>query len=153
MRSSLSMIPRKRVVTAVAASALFHQAEARFMSSMFSAFRWLRRSSQKGTVVPGPTSGDQKLQPIKAHAELILGTYKELPAIHPAEHEVQTSTKSLSRFFVRHAKTRKGGARDAAEQERTAMRTARKPWYKALADFDLGHFVSLDETTATNAMV
>jgi transposase len=76
------------------------------------------RILQEGHVAPKPSGGDHASQPIEAHADLILTTYQAEPQIflhelrdRLAEHGVQTSTSSLSRFFARHGITRKKGPR------------------------------------------
>ena len=84
---------------------------------------------QEGQFAPKLSGGDHASHWIEAQAELILATYEARPAIflHElrdalAEHGVQTSTSSLSRFFARHGITRKKRAIHAAEQAREDLR-------------------------------
>ena len=116
MPSPLSMDLRERVVAAVAAGASFHRAAARFGVSVSSASRWSARFAQEGHVAPKPAGGEHAAPAIEAHADLILATYEARPAIFLdelrdalAERGVITSTSGLSRFFARHAVTRKKG--------------------------------------------
>ena len=118
MPSPLSVDLRERVVAAVTEGASFHQAAARFGISVSRASRWSERFLQEGHVAPKPSGGDHASQHIEAHADLILTTYQAEPQIflhefrdRLAEHGVQTSTSSLSRFFARHGITRKKGPR------------------------------------------
>ncbi|CAO4136305.1 IS630 family transposase ISMex21 [Methylorubrum extorquens] len=116
MPSPLSVDLRERVVSAVFEGAFCHQAAARFAVSVSSAGRWSEQFRQEGQLAPKPSGGDHTSHRIEAQAELILTTYEARPAIFPhelrdvlAQHGVQTSTSSLSRFFARHGITRKKG--------------------------------------------
>lgn len=116
MPSALSVDLRQRVVFAVSEGASCHQAAARFGVSVSSASRWSERFRQAGQLAPKPSGGDHTSHRIEVQAELILTTYEARPAIflHElrdalAQHGVQTSTSSLSRFFARHGITRKKG--------------------------------------------
>ena len=113
MPSPLTVDLCERVVSAVSEGASFHQAAARFGVSVSSASR---RSEQfrGGATRAQAIGGDHASHRIEAQAELILTTIDARPAIflHElrdvlAEHCVQTSTSSLSRFFARHGITRK----------------------------------------------
>lgn len=116
MPSPLSVDLRERVVAAVCEGASCHQAAARFGVSVSSASRWSELFRQEGQLAPKSSGGDHASHRIEAQAELILTTYEARPAIflHElrdvlAQHGVQTSTSSLSRFFARHGITRKKG--------------------------------------------
>lgn len=116
MPSALSVDLRERVVAAMAEGASCHGAAARFGVSASSASRWAERVRQEGRVAPRPRGGDQRSRAIEAHADLIQATYEARPTIclHElcaalGEQGVTTSTSGLSRFFARHAITRKRG--------------------------------------------
>ena len=118
MPSPLSVDLRQRVVAAILGGASCHQAAARFRVSVASASRWSTRHQQEGHVTPKPSGGDRNSHRIKAHADLILTTYKQRPEIllHELREElarqgIKSSTSSLSRFFARHGITRKKGQR------------------------------------------
>ena len=114
MSSPLSADLRERVVGAVAEGASRRQAAKRFGVSAASAIRWQESFEQDGRVEAKPQGGDRRSHHIEAHADLILRLYEERPEIFLselraalAEHGVTTSESSLSRFFQRHAITRK----------------------------------------------
>ena len=114
MPSPLSVDLRQRVVSAVWEGASCHQAAARFGVSVSSASRWSEQFRREGRLAPKPSGGDHASHRIEAQADLILTTYEARPTIFLrelrdalAEHGVQTSTSSLSRFFARHGITRK----------------------------------------------
>src|SRR3954451_13010592 len=111
MPSPLSSDLRERVVRAVAEGSSRRQAAQRFGVS---AVRWQGNFAQDGAVAAKPQGGDRRSQHIEAHAELILSLYEAQPTIFLselravlAERGVVTSESSLSRFFRRHAITRK----------------------------------------------
>lgn len=125
MPSSLSTDLRERVVAAVEEGASRHGAAARFGVSAASASRWHGHFVREGDVAAKPQGGDRRSRETDAHADLILKLYEEDPEIFLselcealAEHGVQISTSALSRFFVRHAITRKKRLR--MPQNRTA---------------------------------
>jgi len=114
MPSPLSSDLRERVVRAVAEGSSRRQAAQRFGVSAASAVRWQGNFAQDGAVAAKPQGGDRRSQHIEAHAELILSLYEAQPTIFLselravlAERGVVTSESSLSRFFRRHAITRK----------------------------------------------
>jgi transposase len=114
MPSSLSTDLRERVVAAVEQGASRHGAAARFGVSAASASRWHGQFAREGEVAAKPQGGDRRSRETDAHAGLILKLYEADPEIFLselceglAEHGVQTSTSALSRFFARHAITRK----------------------------------------------
>ncbi|WP_462120404.1 IS630 family transposase [Methylorubrum extorquens] len=159
MPSPLSVDLRERVVAAVTEGASFRRAAARFGVSVSSASRWSQRFAQQGHVAPKPTHGDDRLPAIEAHADLILSLDEARPERFLrelrdalAEQGVQTSTSGLSRFFVRHAITRKKGRLYATEQERADVKAAREAWFAAQPDLDPDKLVLLDETAAATNM-
>lgn len=114
MPSPLSTDLRERVVAAIEEGASRHGAAARFGVSAASASRWHGQFTGAGDVAAKPQGGDRRSQETEIHADLILRLYEEDPEIFLselcealAEHGVRTSTSSLSRFFARHAVTRK----------------------------------------------
>ena len=114
MSSPLSADLRERVVGAVEEGASRRQAAKRFGVSASSAIRWQESFEQEGRVEAKPQGGDRRSHHIEAHADLILALYEERPTIFLselraalAERGVETSESSLSRFFQRHAITRK----------------------------------------------
>jgi transposase len=116
MPTTLSVDLRQRVVSAVAAGATCRQAAERFGVSRASVSRWSQQKQREGHVAPKPLGGDQRSQPIEAHAELILQTYEARPQIFLRElrdalreEGVTVSTSSLSRFLARHRISRKKG--------------------------------------------
>jgi transposase len=118
MPSALSVDLRERVVAAIEQGASRRQAAKRFGVSAASAIGWHERFAQEGRIASKPQGGDQRSHRIEAHAELILQTYQAHPQIFLRElrdalqeQDVEVSTSSLSRFFARHAITRKKGRR------------------------------------------
>ena len=118
MPSALSVDLRERVVAAIEQGASRRQAAKRFGVSAASAIRWHERFAQEGRIASKPQGGDQRSHRIEAHAELILQTYQTHPQFFLRElrdalqeQDVEVSTSSLSRFFARHAITRKKGRR------------------------------------------
>ena len=116
MPSPLSVDLRQRVVTFVPSGASCREAAARFGVSAASASRWAGRMRQTGHVAPRPSGGDHMSHRVEARAGLILAACRRRPTIflrelrdQLAERGVQTSTSGLSRFFARHAITRKKG--------------------------------------------
>ena len=114
MPSPLSTDLRERVVAAVQEGGSRHGAAERFGVSAASASRWHGQFVRDGDITPKPQGGDQRSHQIEAHADLILALYEDNPEIFLselceslAERGVCTSTSSLSRFFQRHAITRK----------------------------------------------
>ena len=90
----------------------------RFGVSPASAIRWHEGFVQQGRLAPKPQGGDQRSHRIEAHAALILQTCEAYPWIFLRElrdalqeQGVEVSTSRLSRFFARHAITRKKGQR------------------------------------------
>ena len=118
MPSALSIDLRERVVGAIQQGASRRQAAQRFGVSPASAIRWHECFVQQGRLAPKPQGGDQRSHRVEAHAALILQTYEAHPQIFLRElrdalqeQGVEVSTSSLSRFFARHAITRKKGRR------------------------------------------
>ena len=118
MPSALSVDLRCRVVCAVVSGASCHQAAERFGVSVASVSRWSRQQAGQGHLTPKRQGGDQRSHRIEAHAALILQTCEAYPQIFLRElrdalqeQGVEVSTSSLSRFFARHAITRKKGRR------------------------------------------
>jgi transposase len=118
MPSALSVDLRERVVGAIEQGASRRQAAKRFGVSPASAIRWHEGFVQQGRLTPKPQGGDQRSHRIEAHAALILQTCEAYPQIFLRElrdalqeQGVEVSTSSLSRFFARHAITRKKGRR------------------------------------------
>jgi len=114
MSSALSVDLRQRVVHAVEAGASRHQAAERFGVSLASASRWCGQFAREGHVAPKPLGGDQRSHRIEAHADLILSLYEAQPGLYLhelrtalAERGVCVAQSSLSRFFKRHAISRK----------------------------------------------
>lgn len=114
MPSALSVDLRQRVVAAVAEGASQHKAAERFGVSAASASRWCEQARETGDVTPKPRGGDQRSHRIEAHADLILALYEDQPTLFLSElraalteRGVAVSESSLSRFFKRHAITRK----------------------------------------------
>jgi transposase len=114
MSSALSVDLRERVVRAVEAGASRHQAAERFRVSLASASRWCAQFAREGHVAPKPLGGDQRSHRIEAHADLILSLYEAQPGLYLhelrtalAERGVCVAQSSLSRFFKRHAISRK----------------------------------------------
>lgn len=114
MSSPLSVDLRERVVAAVAAGASCHRVVVRFGVSVSSASRRPDRYRREGQVVTTPMGGDHTSQAAEVPAALIPATSRQEPRLflrelrdQLAEQGVQTSTSSLSRFFVRHGITRK----------------------------------------------
>ena len=114
MASPLSADLRERVVSAVEAGCSRRQAAKRFCVSPSSAVRWQESFAQEGRIAAKPQGGDRRSGETEAHAALILKLYEADPEIFLselcealAEHGVQISTSALSRFFARHAITRK----------------------------------------------
>ena len=112
----MSVDLRERVVSAIQEGASRRQAAKRFGVSPASALRWHESFAQEGRIAPKPQGGDQRSHRIEAHAELILPTYQAHPQIvlrdlrdALQEPSGKVSTSSLSRFFARHAITRKKG--------------------------------------------
>src|SRR5215211_6791579 len=118
MPSALSVDLRERVVGAIEQGSSRRQAAKRFGVSPASAIRWHEGFVQQGRLTPKPQGGDQRSHRIEAHAALILQTCEAYPQIFLRElrdalqeQGVEVSTSSLSRFFARHAITRKKGRR------------------------------------------
>src|SRR5918998_3858242 len=118
MPSALSIDLRERVVGAIQQGASRRHAAQRFGVSPASAIRWHECFVQQGRLSPKPQGGDQRSHRIEAHAALLLQTYEAHPQIFLRElrdvlqeQGVEVSTSSLSRFFARHAITRKKGQR------------------------------------------
>lgn len=114
MPSPLSADLRERVVAAVAEGASRHQAAKRFGVSASSAVRWLADFEQEGRTQAKPQGGDRRSQRVEAHADLILTIYEAQPDIlleelrgRLREQGLEVGQSSLSRFFKRHAITRK----------------------------------------------
>lgn len=114
MSAALSVDLRERVVGAVKAGASRHQAAERFGVSLASASRWCGQFVREGHVEAKPQGGDQRSHRIEAHADLILSLHEQQPGIflHElraalAERGIHVAQSSLSRFFQRHAITRK----------------------------------------------
>ena len=114
MSSALSIDLRQRVVHAVETGASRHQAAERFGVSLASASRWCKQFVREGHVAPKPMGGDQRSHRIEAHAGLIVSLYETQPGIYLrelqttlAERGVCVAQSSLSRFFKRHAISRK----------------------------------------------
>src|SRR3954453_13524795 len=114
MSSALSVDLRQRVVRAVAAGASRHQAAERFGVSLASASRWCGQFAREGHLEPKPLGGDRRSHRIEAHADLILALYEAQPGLYLhelrtalAERGVCVAQSSLSRFFKRHAISRK----------------------------------------------
>jgi transposase len=116
MPSALSVDLRERVVGAIEQGASRRPAAQRFGVSPASAIRWHECFVQQGRLAPKPQGGDQRSHRVEAHAELIVQTCEAHPQIFLRElrdalqeQGVAVSTSSLSRFFARHAITRKKG--------------------------------------------
>lgn len=114
MSSPLSSDLRERVVTAVEEGASRRGSAKRFGISPSSAVRWQDRFEREGHVEARPQGGDRRSHHIEAHADLILNLYEAQPTIFLselravlAERGIATSESGLSRFFRRHAITRK----------------------------------------------
>ena len=118
MPSPLSADLRERVVAAVVDGASRHQAAKRFGVSVSSAVRWQADFEQDGRTQAKPQGGDRRSQRIEAHADLILSIYQAQPDIlleelrgRLKEQGLAVAQSSLSRFFKRHAITRKKSRR------------------------------------------
>lgn len=114
MPLSLSVDLRERVVAAVADGVSQYKAAERFGVSVTSASRWCGKVGETGDIAPKPRGGDQRSHHIEAHADLILALYEEQPTIFLselraalAERGIALGQSGLSRFFKRHAITRK----------------------------------------------
>ena len=114
MSSALSVDLRERGVRAVESGASRHQAAERFGVSLASASRWCGRFAREGHLAPKPQGGDRRSHRIEAHADLILSLYEQQPGLFLrelraalAERGIRVAQSSLSRFFKRHAITRK----------------------------------------------
>lgn len=118
MPSPLSADLRARVVAAVAKGASRHQAAKRFGVSVSSAVRWQTDFEREGRTHAKPHGGDRRSQRVEAHADLILTIYEAQPDIlleevrsRLSERGLEVGQSSLSRFFKRHAITRKKSPR------------------------------------------
>ena len=116
MPSALLVDLRERAVSALLEGASRRQAAKRFGVSPASALGGPESFAQEGRIAPKPQGGDQRSHRIEAHAELIRPTYQAHPQIFRPElrdawqeQSGKVSTSSLSRFFARHAITRKKG--------------------------------------------
>ena len=114
MPSPLSVDLRERVVAAVADGASMQKVAERFGVSASSASRWCGRVSETGDVAPKPCGGDRHSHRIEAHADTILALDAEQPTLFLSElrtalaaRGITVSASALSRFFKRHAITRK----------------------------------------------
>jgi transposase len=116
MPSALSVDLRERVVAAIEEGASRSQAVRRAPPAPFAGTRASRRRGASPPSRRAETSAPTYR--IEAHAELILQTYEAHPQIFLRElrdalqeQGAKVSTSSLSRFFARHAVTRKKGRR------------------------------------------
>jgi transposase len=114
MPSALSVDLRERVVAAIEAGASRRGAARRFGVSASSAIRWHASFRQEGQVAPKPMGGDQRSRAIEAQTARVVALSEERPESFLRElrdalagQGVTTSTSGLSRFFRRHAITRK----------------------------------------------
>ena len=116
MAAALSLDLRRRVIAAIEAGTSCRKAAERFGIGAATAIRWHAQVRQDGRVAAKPTGGDHASHRLEAQAPLILKTCEERPQIFLrelrdllVERGVPTSTSALSRFFARHAITRKKG--------------------------------------------
>lgn len=114
MPTPLSVDLRERVVAAIEAGASRRQTAKRFGVGVSSAIRWHDSFRREGRIEPKPMGGDRRSQVIEAQAERVVALYEARPESFLwelrdalAEQGVTTSARGLSRFFRRHAITRK----------------------------------------------
>jgi transposase len=105
---------RERVVAGTEAGASRRQTAQRFGIGIASANRWRDRFRRAGRIEPQPMGGDHRSQVVEEHAERIAALCEARPESFRwelrdalAERGATTSTRGLSRFFRRHASTRK----------------------------------------------
>ena len=112
MPSALSVDLCGRVVVAIEAGASRWGAVQRFGVGAASAIRWYACFLREGRVAPRPLGGDRNSQRLEAQPALILQINADNPLTflrelreRLRENGVQASTRSLSRFVIRHGIT------------------------------------------------
>jgi transposase len=114
MGKPLSMDLRARAVAAVDGGMSRRAAAGRFGVSVSSVIRWDAARRGTGGFAPRPQGGDMRSRRIEAQHAAVMGAFEEerdqsLEELRArlAERGVAASTSALSRFFQRHALTRK----------------------------------------------
>ena len=108
---------RERVVAAVAEGSSRRAAASRFAVSAASAIRWVSLSSSTGSVKPRRRAGPSR-SVLETHADWLLALVAKEPGLTLEQTEqrlaeelgVQTSERSIRRFYKRHKITFKKNA-------------------------------------------